>query len=353
MSALYNHARLHRLEQMSLKSLRSLDRERTVVLIPFGMIEQHGEHLPLGTDGYAVEAVNLAAVAWLLEHDPELHALLLPAIPFGTDPVDLRRPELFETSGSIWISRETLRAILVDITGHLIRYGFRYIFPVGFHGGADQSRVFSEVCAEMRAAHPGLVMYEPIGYVLAGAEMDVRPGLATLLGRPLTPQEEVVLKGSIHASMFETSMMLHLRPDLVDPMYKNLRSIEWKQLYSMPDWPGYVGAAPAHANADIGAAFVRWRGVRAAALIRRAMAGEDLSTLPRHPAWEEEETPSEAGVDVRQAGESIEGAALEVEKESGETKKPIGEPSTPASSDMDTRPLKKPDIPNDGEKGEE
>ncbi len=301
MTPVLTHARLHRLEEIPLKTLRALDRERSVALLPIGMLEVHGDHLPLGTDTYAVEALALAAAAWLLEHDPALHVVLLPTIPYGTDPVDRRRPDLFEHAGSVWVSRETLKSLVGDVVSNLVRYGFRYVFPIGFHGGPDQSRVLAEVCAEMRARHAGLVMFEPVGYVMAGAELDVTPGLATLLGRPLTAQEQVMLQGSIHASMFETSMMLHLQPRLVDPSYKSLRTIEWNQLYNMPEWPGYVGAAPAHADPDIGAAVIRWRGVRAAALIRRAMAGEDISLLPRHPTLAEGPTPEDAGADLRQA----------------------------------------------------
>jgi creatinine amidohydrolase len=293
-----NYTRLHRLEELTLRDLRLLDRSRTVVLLPVGMLEEHGEHLPLGTDTYAVDALTLAAAAWLLDGDRSLNVLLMPTLPYSTDPIDLRRPELFTAAGSVWIGEETLRRIVTDLAERMIGYGFRLFFPVGFHSGPTQSRVLDEVCAALRSAHPGVVMFEPLGHVLAGAELDVKPGLATLLGRPLTVSEEVVLKGSIHASMFETSMVLHLRPDLVDPSYKSLRSLEWRAMYLMPDWPGYVGAGPAHANADIGAAVLRWRGVRAAALIRRALDGEDISLLPRHPAWETDELVA-AAHDVR------------------------------------------------------
>jgi creatinine amidohydrolase len=302
------HTRLRRLANLSLKDFRALDRSGTVVLLPVGMLEEHADHLPLGTDSFAVEAVTTAAAAWLLEGDTRLQVLLLPTVPYGTDPVDLRRPELFAHSGSVWLSRETFKSVIADLLGHMIRYGFRWIFPVGFHGGKDQSIVLEEVCTEMRARHPGLVMYEPMGYVKEGAEEDMIPGLATLLGRPLNPEEEVALKGSIHASMFETSMMLHLRPELVNPIYKTLRSIEWNQLYQMPDWPGYVGAGPAHANADIGAAVLRWWGVRIGELIRRAMDGEDIARLPRHPRWyyeEEEEMPTVQQARSRPAGPEI------------------------------------------------
>ncbi len=295
------HERLHHLAEMTLPALRALDRADTVVLLPVGMLEVHGEHLPLGTDTYAVEAVTLAAAAWLLDHRPALHVLVLPAIPYGVDPVDRRRPDLFVGAGSVWVEESTLRALVRDVVGRMIGYGFRQVFPVGFHGGAAQSRALAEVSRELQDEHPGLVMYEPVGYVMAGAAPDVKPGLATLLGRPLTVREEMLLTGSIHASMFETSMMLHLRPDLVDPAYIELGTVEWHQLYSMPGWPGYVGAAPAHADAELGAAALRWRGVRAAALIDRALDGEDLSTLPRHPAPPDPEIDGDAGDDFKGA----------------------------------------------------
>lgn len=354
MANLSNHARFHRLEQLNLKQFRNLARDKAVALIPVGMLEEHGEHLPLGTDSYAAESLALAATAWLLENDPALHVLLLPALPYGTDAVDKQRPELFQKAGSIWIGRETLKSLIADIAGHLVRYGFMRIFPIGFHGGPDQSMALDEVCAEMRGRHPGLVMYEPVGYVLGGAEKDMTPGLATLLGRPLTAKEEVALKGSIHASMFETSMMLALKPDLVDPSYKRLRTIEWQEMYEMPDWPGYVGSGPAHADADVGGAVLRWRGVRCGALIRRAVGGEDLSKLVRHPKWMSEDKGAQ-DIAETSAGQSSAPARLAVDSKPEmvipgqalrqRTAEPsVGEPAsddpnaTPPSTAMQTKP---------------
>jgi creatinine amidohydrolase len=284
------HTRLHRLDQISLPAMRNLDRSRTVVILPVGMIEEHGDHLPLGTDNYGVEGLTLAAASWLLDEDPKLQVLLMSTLPYGVDAVDTRRPDMFTAAGSVWISPDTLRATVIDLAEHMVRYGFRYLFPISFHGGAGQIIVLDEACAELRSRYPGLVMYEPTGYLMAGAATDISPGLATLLGRPLTTQEEVALRSSIHASMFETSMMLHLKPDLVDPSYKHLRTIEWNQMYKMQQWPGYVGAGPSHSNAEVGGAVLRWRGVRAGTLMRRAVDGEDLASLPRHPSWLNEDS---------------------------------------------------------------
>lgn len=330
-----NHSRFHRLDQLTLKGLRNLDRARTVVLIPIGMLEEHGEHLPLGTDSFGAEALTLAAVAWLLESSPDLHVLMMPTLPYGTDPVDRQRPDLFEHSGSVWISRDALKMVISDIAGHMVRYGFQHIFPIGFHGGADQSVALDEVCTDTRKRNPGLVMYEPVGYVLGGAEKDITPGLATLLGRPLTAKEEVALKGSIHASMFETSMMLSMNPDLVDPAYKRLRTIEWHDMYDMPDWPGYVGSGPAHADAAVGGAVLRWRGVRCGALIRRAMSGEDLSLLVRHPKWLHPET---GAVDIEATPARHDAAPAAVPAAAKPDTTPLPSPpalAEPASTDDD------------------
>lgn len=289
MSTTIHHPRFHRMDQLTRKQLAALDKNQTVTLLPVGMIEIHGDHLPLGTDNFSVEALTLSVAAWLLDTQPDLHVMLLPTLNYGTAPVDERRPDLFADGGSLWISRGTLKAIIRELSDHLITYGFRAIFPLSWHGGPDQSRALREICAEFRAHHDALVMYEPMGYVLAGAELQAQPGLATLLGRPLTTQEEVALQSSIHASMFETSVMLHLIPELVSPRYRELRTIEWQQMYQMTNWPGYVGAAPAHANPDIGAAMMRWRGIRAGHLIARALNGEELDELPRHPRWDDDE----------------------------------------------------------------
>jgi creatinine amidohydrolase len=314
------HTRLHRLEQVSLPEMRNYDRSRTVVILPAGMIEEHGDHLPLGTDNYGVEGLVLAAASWLLDEDPKMHVLLMPTLPYGVDAVDSRRPDMFTTAGSVWISPDTLRSMVIDLAEHMVRYGFRYIFPISFHGGAGQIVVLDEACTVMRTRYPGLVMFEPTGYLMAGAATEVSPGLATLLGRPLTTQEEVALRSSIHASMFETSMMLNLKPEMVDPSYKHLRTIEWNQMYKMQQWPGYVGAGPSHANAEVGGAVLRWRGVRAGTLMRRAVDGEDLAVLPRHPTWLNEdseaitEAPSQQELPPRRKNEPESKPAMRISK---------------------------------------
>jgi len=279
--------RLHRLDELNLHQFDALDREKTIALLPVGMLEIHGGHLPLGTDTFAVDALTLSAAAWLLENDPDLEILLMPTIPYGTDPLDLRRADLFERAGSVWLSRETLKAVVGDVLRRMLHYGFRGAFPVGFHGGADQSIVLEELCEELRTEYPDSVIVEPVGYVLGGAGMDVMPGIATLLGRPLTQIEEVGVRNSVHASMMETSMMLHLRPDLVDPSYTTLRTVEWREVYNHEDWPGYIGASPARASAEIGAAALRWRGVRTGWVIKEALRGEPVTELPRHPVYDD------------------------------------------------------------------
>lgn len=347
------HTRLHYYHNIALKTMRELDRERTVVILPVGMVEEHGDHLPMGTDTYAVEAVSLAAATWLLDYDDRMQVLMLPAMPFGIDPLENRRPELFTRAGGIWLSADTLRRVLLDLIELLVGYGFRYIFPVSFHGGKDQIILLAQISDEVRAAHPGVIMYEPMAYIKAGFSEDIVPGLATLLGRPLTPAEEVTVRNSIHASMMETSIMLHLQPELVDSSYKILPTIEWTELYRMPDWPGYVGAGPRHANPDIGAAMLRWWGVRTGELIRRAMEGEDLSGLPRHPRWyfEEDEEPVAKGpapvakepyIDTRPAMfiKSGDLAARLEEAQQQSAPPPRKADDTPRSSIYQTRPGK-------------
>lgn len=279
--------RLHRLDELNLTQFDSLDRDQTLVMLPVGMLEIHGQHLPLGTDTFAVDALTLSAAAWLLENDPNLNILLMPTIPYGIDPLDARRPDLFKRSGSIWLQRSTFKALVMDVLQHVIRYGFRAVTPVGFHGGPEQSIVLDEVCAELRDEHPDVTVFEPVGYVLGGAELDVQPGISTLLGRPLSPIEEVSIRNSVHASMFETSLMLHLRPELVDESFIHLRTIEWRQVYMDADWPGYIGAGPSRADAEIGAAALRWRGVRTGSIIRKALDGGDVTALPRHPVFDD------------------------------------------------------------------
>ncbi len=110
-------------------------------VIPFGSIEQHGPHLPNGTDTIAAELVG-AAVA------DEMHALFVPFGPYGITPIHAGHP------GTINLRRATFEALLTDICAELAAMGIRYFVFVNWHEGNIAS--IDSVATEVQDRHNGV-----------------------------------------------------------------------------------------------------------------------------------------------------------------------------------------------------
>lgn len=95
---------------------------KDIVLIPAGSTEQHGHHMPLGTDHLIAE--RLAA-----EVAEKLDCIVAPTIPYGISSEHRQFP------GTVWISFESFRMILTDICRSLGRHGAKKIVLVNAHGG--------------------------------------------------------------------------------------------------------------------------------------------------------------------------------------------------------------------------
>ena len=111
-----------RWEELTSQDVAALDRERTVVTLPLGSVEQHGNHLPLGTDTMLAHAVSLAAAARVGD------AFVLPPPWFGFSAHHMR------FAGSVTLRAEMI-AVAEDIIGSLVHHVFRRILIVNGHGG--------------------------------------------------------------------------------------------------------------------------------------------------------------------------------------------------------------------------
>jgi creatinine amidohydrolase len=110
---------------------------RTAVL-PFGSIEQHGSHLPCGTDTMTAEMI-----AKLLAE--RLNALYVPFCPYGITPIHSGFP------GTISLRRETFEALVSDVCEELILMGARKVVLVNWHEGNTSS--LDAVASDLQAEH--------------------------------------------------------------------------------------------------------------------------------------------------------------------------------------------------------
>ena len=177
------------LEELTREEARALAAEALVVL-PTGATEQHGPHLPVGTDTFAVTRVARAAAAGVAG---EIPIIVAPTLPFGSSHHHL------PFGGTMSLGTETYYRVLCDLAGSLITGGFRRIFILNGHGGNDElTQLAARDLALKHDAHLAAASYWNAAWVAltdAGGHQDGGlPG---------------------HAGFFETSLVMALRPELV------------------------------------------------------------------------------------------------------------------------------------------
>jgi len=163
--------------------------KESIVVLPLGAIEQHGPHLPLNTDFVVADAVSKAAVE---KFGAETNAWLLPTLPFT------KSNEHAWAAGTMWLSATTMMAVIDDIGRCVASTPAKKIMFINGHGG--NSALMAMMNRELRLKY----------------------GLQTFLAHPHMPADqggssaESELGMGVHGGVDETSVMLHLRPDLVD-----------------------------------------------------------------------------------------------------------------------------------------
>lgn len=156
------------------------------LLLPFGAVEQHGPHLPLGTDFLYAEHVCLAVAE-------RVHGLVAPGFPYGI----CRTMRNF--AGTISLSPGTFTPLLREILSEYVRHGARKIALLAGHAEDAQEGAMREAALPLVNADPTLriLVIGPYAFV-----------------DPI--REEAGLVGTDgHAGSIETSEMLVVAEDLV------------------------------------------------------------------------------------------------------------------------------------------
>jgi creatinine amidohydrolase len=175
-------------QDLTTADFAALDRARSVAILPVAAVEQHGPHLPLGTDAMINEGVLNRALA---RAPASLPVLALPAMPIG------KSNEHADFPGTLTLSAETLIRMLTEIGESVRRAGLRKLILLNSHGG--QIQVLDIVAQDLRARHAMLAVV-----VNAWRLMDREAAF------PAAERE-----AGLHGGGVETALMLHLRPDLV------------------------------------------------------------------------------------------------------------------------------------------
>jgi creatinine amidohydrolase len=239
-----NDKKIINFEELNWKQIDKLDRKKTIFFLPISPMEEHGPHLPVGTDLLAIHEATTEAIKLLNKTKPDLNYIILPSIPLGFCKFNTDFP------GSISVSGKTVRDAIYSTGASLADHGFKYIVICTYHmaivhlKGIYSAMKKLESKKDMKTCEP----CSPFFYNNQIEKNEPKLGFDTSKER--------------HAGFRETSLMKYLYPYLVDESYKNLQSIyrdmssprnlgkKFKEL-GLKD--GYVGS-PARADADYG----RW-----------------------------------------------------------------------------------------------
>ena len=154
------------------------------LLVPVGIVEEHGPHLPLDTDTIQAVATCEAVAA-------RMGAMVAPAVAYGNCSSTRNFP------GSFSLSFDAVRTIAREILLDCRRHDIRTVAFVSGHAGGAHMRALKLAAEEVVAQLPDLRVFVLSDYELLGGF------------------EHPVPKWDGHAGGLETSRMLALRPDLV------------------------------------------------------------------------------------------------------------------------------------------
>lgn len=267
-------AQVHHVATMNTAEITGLDRAKTAVILPGGILEEHGPYLPAFADGYQNEW-SAERIAEAIVARPGWRALVFPTIPLGVGGAnEIGRKHVFP--GTYAVRTTTLRAVFMDLATELGEQGFRWIFIVHTHGAPNHNRMLQQACDYFRDVYGGHMVHLS-NLSSAGGE---RPSLMP------TEAERKEDGFSVHAGLSETSSVMFVRPDLVPPGVGSAApqtGRSWNDLVRLaqaPEWPGYFGS-PRLATAAYGAADITTFTKAMTAVALKILDGADERQFPR------------------------------------------------------------------------
>ena len=192
-------AQIYYVQDMSTVEIAALDKENTVVILPGGILEQHGPYLPAFTDGYMNQALTME-IANLIVERPGLKVLIFPTVPLGSGGAN-EIGRKYNFSGTYAVRHNILRAIFMDWGSELGDQGFKNIFVVHIHGAPNHNQAIDQACDYFSETYKGRMVN--IWNLAFSYNEELR-----------NEQEQKEDSFTVHAGIYETSILYYLKPDL-------------------------------------------------------------------------------------------------------------------------------------------
>jgi creatinine amidohydrolase len=177
-----------RLQDMKWPQVKEYLQHNDVALLPVGATEQHGTHLPIGTDTFE-------SLGWAEAAAEQTNTIVTPALPFGWSPHHMINP------GTMTLAASTVITVVYELSLSLVFHGFRKVIIVNGHRETNLSPLKIAATRIANETQAMCLVVDP-GYMGGAVGREMR---ANALG------------GVGHADELETSLIMHLRgEDQVD-----------------------------------------------------------------------------------------------------------------------------------------
>ena len=176
----------HRFEYLTSEQLKPFIEQKALLIMGIGTIEEHGRHLPTGTDWFITQRF-MEDVAQALDADGSIPFLTLPTIWTGYSAVEMQK-----WTGTIRMRTRTVMDMMREIIGSLCEMGFQKILVLNGHGHhTELLRVVAREVADDHGVYPAVANFLYLGAKEYNAVRKGEPG------------------SSIHGGEDETAVMLH------------------------------------------------------------------------------------------------------------------------------------------------
>jgi creatinine amidohydrolase len=261
---------IYKLSEMTWVDVEELDKQKSIVLVPVSPIEEHGPHLPLGTDLFGATDMAREAARRINEMNLGYHMVLAPPIPLGCSDTTADFP------GTISLRGQTLYNVVLDVCTALTNAGFIRVAITNHHLDLVHMKAMllaAEDASERSNAH----VFETAGYIFYG-------GMATEEDQFIR-EMGIDTRREVHADVRETSFILHGYPHLVKKDFDQMEPVLFdirakikeglRTFKQMGAGLGYIGS-PHRASEALGRLHLEEGARLVADLILRAMRNEPM-----------------------------------------------------------------------------
>jgi creatinine amidohydrolase len=254
----------------------AVEQSEGVCIIPMGVIEKHGPHLPLGMDVYSAREVSYRAAA-------KEYAIVYPFYYMGQIAEAKQQP------GTVSYSPELLYQMLDETCSEISRNGIKKIIIANSHGG---NKTFLEYfCQTQLAERKDYVVYLFTPTVDRETQQKINSLRKSTVGG--------------HADEIETSTLLVIRPDLAKMETVNSQSGDDMNRLDLPNiytgiwwyakYPNHYAGESSGASAELGEVRLAQWSDQLAEVVKTVKA-DDTSIRLQNEFFDESESPLETPV---------------------------------------------------------